>query len=159
MLPGWVGRPIQHTRAVETVLYRGGSFGWHACRMEFLTRLLVTAAATAVAVWLLPGVHLTAVDTSDRLLTLLIVALIFGLINAVVRPVVAFFTGCLVILTLGLFLLVINALMLLLTSWVAGLLNLGFVVDGFWPAFWGGLVISIVGAVLQAIFGTEKTAH
>jgi len=125
--------------------------------MEFFTRLVVTAAATAVAVWLVPGVELTALDTADKVITLLVVALIFGLINAFIRPVVTFFSGCLVLITFGLFLLVINALMLELTSWAAGTLGLGFHVEGFWPALWGSVIISIVGAALGALLDTERS--
>lgn len=125
--------------------------------MGFLTRLVVSAAATAVAVWLIPGVDVTATGATDKVVTLLVVALIFGIVNAVVRPVVQFISGCFVIVTLGLFLLVINALMLLLTSWLAGQFGVGFHVDGFWPAFWGALIISIVTALLNAVLGSAKS--
>lgn len=126
--------------------------------MNFLMRLIVTAAATAVAVWMVPGLDLTASDTTDKVLTLLAVALIFGIVNALVRPVVQVLTGCLVLLTLGLFLLVINAAMLMLTGYLAEKFGLGFEVAGFWPAFWGSLVISIVATVLNGILGTGKSA-
>ncbi|MBK7819595.1 MAG: phage holin family protein [Tessaracoccus sp.] len=124
--------------------------------MEFVTRLIATAIATAVAVWLVPGINLTSSDTTDKVMTLLGVALVFGLINSVVAPIVKVLGACLIVLTLGLFLLVINALMLQLTSWAAGLVGLGFHVDGFWPAFWGALIISIVGALLGGLLGSSR---
>jgi len=115
-------------------------------------RLIVTALATAVAVWLVPGIHL---GSEDRVVTLLLVALIFGLVNAIIKPIVTVVSTCLVVLTLGLFMLVINAGMLMLTSWLAGNFGLGFHVDGFWPALWGSLIISIVGAILGGILGNN----
>lgn len=122
--------------------------------MQFLTRLIVTALATAAAVWLVPGIHLTGGDMSDNVITLLLVALIFGAVNAVIKPVVKVVGTCLIILTLGVFLLVINALMLMLTSWLSTQFGLGFHVDGFWPAFWGAVIISIVGALLGGLLGS-----
>lgn len=126
--------------------------------MQFLLRLIVTAAATAVAVWLIPGINLTASDTGDQVIALLIVALIFGVVNALVKPVVQVVSTCLVILTFGLFLLVINALMLMLTSWLATQFGLGFHVDGFWPALFGSIVISIVGSLLGGLLNIEERA-
>lgn len=124
--------------------------------MRFLIRLIVTALATAVAVWLVPGIHLGDGDTSDKVIALLLVALIFGVINAIVKPIVTVVSTCLVVVTLGLFLLVINAGMLMLTSWLAGNFGLGFHVDGFWPALWGSLIISIVGSLLGGGLGPRS---
>ncbi|GAB2593038.1 phage holin family protein [Microlunatus antarcticus] len=118
--------------------------------MRFILRLVANAAALAVATWLLAGIQLTAVGTGDKVLVLLVVALIFGVVNAVVKPVFTAATACLVILTLGLFLVVINALMLLLTSWLATRLGVGWHVDGFWTALLGSLVVSVVSFVLNA---------
>ena len=125
--------------------------------MDFVTRLVATAIATAVAVWLVPGINLTASDTQGKILTLLGVALAFGVVNGVVAPIVKVLGACLIVLTLGFFLLVINALMLQLTSWLAGVFGLGFHVDGFWPAFWGALIISVVGALLGGLLGSGRT--
>ena len=118
--------------------------------MRFLLRLVANAAALAVATWLLAGIQLTASGTGDKVLVLLVVALIFGLVNAVVKPVFTAVTACIVLLTLGLFLLVINALMLLLTSWVAGQIGIGWYVDGFWTALLGAIIVSVVSFVLNA---------
>jgi putative membrane protein len=120
--------------------------------MNFLVRLLVNAVALAVAAWLIPGITLDeGATTSDRALTLAIVAVIFGLVNALIRPVVKLLALPLIILTLGLVTFVINALMLWLTSWITGKLDVEFHVDGFWPALIGALVITIVGWALDAI--------
>lgn len=125
--------------------------------MKLLLRLLASAAATAVAVWLIPGITLTADTVQDQVLTLLGVAVILGLVNAVVKPLAAALGTCLIVLTFGLFLLVINALMLMLTSWVAGQVGLGFMVDGFWAALLGSLVISLVSAVAGAVLGLRDS--
>ncbi|MEU3773073.1 phage holin family protein [Streptomyces sp. NPDC032472] len=112
---------------------------------NFVVKTLANAAALAVAIWLLAGITLD--DQSSlgrRALTLILVALVFGLVNIVVKPIVKFFSLPLFILTLGLFTLVVNALMLLLTSWLAEQLDLSFHVDGFWTAVLGGLIISVV---------------
>lgn len=118
--------------------------------MRFLLRLLANAAALAVATWLLAGIRLTATGTGDKVLVLLVVALIFGVVNAIVKPIFTAVTACVVLLTLGLFLLVINALMLLLTSWLATRLGVGWHVDGFWSALLGAVIVSVVSFVLNA---------
>ncbi|QGF24144.1 phage holin family protein [Raineyella fluvialis] len=113
-------------------------------------RWLVNSLAVAAATYLVAGITVSARDTTGIVLTVGLVALILGAVNTVVKPIFEALTGCLVILTLGLFLLVINALMLMLTSWLATQLGLGWHVDGFVPAFWGALVISIVSLLLGA---------
>ena len=118
--------------------------------MRLIIRLLVNAAALAVATFLLSGITLTAPTTQGRVVTLLVVALIFGVLNAVLRPLFTLVTLPLLLLTLGLFLLVINALLLMFTSWLAGVFGLGWHVDGFWTALWGSIVISIVSFILNA---------
>ena len=117
--------------------------------MRFLTWLLSTAAGVAVATWLVDGIFFTGPSTGSeefrhKLLPLLLVALILGVVSNFVRPVVTFFSIPFIILTLGLFLLVINALMLMLTAWIAGGVGIGFHVQGFWNALWGSIVITIV---------------
>ncbi|MFD7079736.1 phage holin family protein [Streptomyces sp. NPDC002181] len=112
---------------------------------NFVVKTLANAAALAVAIWLLAGITLD--DNSSlgrRTLSLILVALVFGLVNLIVKPVVKFFSLPLFILTLGLFTLVVNALMLMLTSWLAKQLDLSFHVDNFWTALLGGLIISVV---------------
>ena len=119
--------------------------------MRFLIRVLASAAALAVATAVVPGIELTTASVTSKVLTLLGVALIFGVINAVLKPIVKI-VGCLFyILTLGLIALVVNALLLWLSSWLAGKLNLPWHVTGFWPAFWGALIISIVSWLLSIL--------
>ena len=118
--------------------------------MRLILRLLANAGALAVATWLLSGITLTSPTTGRKVLTLLIVALIFGIVNAIVKPIFTLVTAVAVLLTLGLFLIVINALMLLLTSWLSDQFNLGWSVDGFWTALLGSIIISIVSFILNA---------
>jgi putative membrane protein len=115
---------------------------------HLLIRLIINAAALFVAVQLIPGMHFVGGPGK-----LLLVALVFGLVNAVVRPVLTLLSCPLIVVTLGLFLLVINALMLGLTSWLSSRLNLGFQVDGFWPALLGGLIIGLVSTALTLFVG------
>ncbi len=114
--------------------------------MRFLLRLLINAAALWVATRIVPGVTHPGSEAS-----LFAVALVFGLLNALLRPLLAFLSCPLLILTLGLFTLVINAFILWLTSALSGSLGIGFHVDGFWAAFLGALVVSIV-SILLSIF-------
>jgi putative membrane protein len=123
--------------------------------MRFLLRLVANAAALGLATWLVAGIQLTAVGTGDKVLVLLVVALIFGIVNAVVKPIFTLVTACVVLLTLGLFLVVINALMLLLTSWLATQIGIGWHVDGFWSALLGSVIVSVVSFLLNA-FVPEK---
>jgi putative membrane protein len=118
--------------------------------MRLILRLLATAGALAAATWVLSGITLTAPTTGRRVFALLVVALIFGVLNTVVKPIFTFVTAPIVLLTLGLFLLVINAFVLLLTSWVAGRVALGWQVDGFATAVLGAVIVSVVSFVLNA---------
>ncbi|MCL7426256.1 phage holin family protein [Streptomyces sp. NPDC057806] len=118
---------------------------------NFLVKTIANAGALAVAVWLLDKITLTGGSTGKKAATLLLVALIFGLVNVLVKPVVKLLSLPLLILTLGLFTLVVNALMLLLTSWLADVVDLSFHVEGFWTAVLGGLIISIVSWALNVV--------
>ncbi|HLQ82083.1 MAG TPA: phage holin family protein [Bacillota bacterium] len=124
--------------------------------MRMLARLVLNAIALAVATWLVPGISLDVEDRIRAAVVLLVVALVFGLVNAWVKPIVQFVSIVAVVLTLGLFLLVINTLMLWLTSWVSGLLDLGWHVDGFWSALFGALIVSIVSVLLGFIVPEKK---
>ncbi|MCX5091429.1 phage holin family protein [Streptomyces sp. NBC_00365] len=118
---------------------------------NFVVKTIANAGALAVAVWLLDKITLTGTSTGKKVGTLLLVALVFGLVNFLVKPVVKVLTFPLFILTLGLITLVVNALMLLLTSWLAGKLDLSFHVEGFWTAVVGGLIISVVSWALNVV--------
>ena len=119
--------------------------------MSLLIRLLVNAVALWVATLVVDGVDVDASTTSGEVLTILAVAAVFGVINVLVKPIVRLLSLPLFIITLGLFTFVVNALMLMLTSWVAGLLNVPFDVDGFWAALLGALVISVVSWLLNVL--------
>ena len=119
--------------------------------MPFLLRLLVNAAALWVAIQLVDGI-----EHRGSWWSLLVVALVFGVLNASVRPLLKLLTLPILILSLGLFIFVINALMLRLTSWVSGLLGIGFHVAGFWDAFFGGLIVSVVSMLLSLFTGERK---
>jgi putative membrane protein len=122
--------------------------------MRFLISWVLSAASLAVAAWLL-GEHMNigrAGDTdADRIIALAIVALVFSLINTFVAPVVKTLSLPFIVVTLGLFLLVINALLLLLTDWIAGKLDVAFFVESFGWAILGAIVISVVNAVLGVV--------
>jgi len=119
--------------------------------MKFVLWLVVNAVSLGVATWLFSGITLTSDTTSGKLVTLLVVGAIFGVITAVVRPIVNLLSLPLIVLTLGLMLLVINALMLLLTSKLADTFGLEFHVDGFWTAVFGAIVISIASMVVESL--------
>ena len=114
--------------------------------MPFVIRLLVNAAALWVATRLVPGVTYTGGP-----LPLLAVALVFGLMNAILRPIAIVLTFPILIVTLGLFTFVINGVMLWLTSSLSDALGLGFHVSGFWAAFWGALVVTVVSWALSML--------
>ncbi|MFJ3667985.1 phage holin family protein [Streptomyces sp. NPDC090106] len=118
---------------------------------NFVVKTIANAGALAVAVWLLDKITLTGDSTGKKIGTLILVALLFGVVNFLVKPIVKLFSLPLLILTLGLFTLVVNALMLLLTSWLADKLDLSFHVEGFWTAVVGGLIISIVSWALNVV--------
>jgi len=119
---------------------------------RILTTVLVNAVALAVAAWIFDGIRVGEArsGTAEDVITLVLVAALFGVVNAVIAPIVKLFSLPFIVLTLGLFLLVVNALMLLLTEEIADAVSLPFQVDGFWTAVGGALVISLVGMALDA---------
>ena len=117
---------------------------------KFIIRWLINAAGLYAAVWIIPGI-----DYFGGWVGIFVLALIFGLLNALVRPLLKFLTCPLIILTLGLFTLVINTLMLMLTSAVGQSFGLGLTVDSFWSALLGSLVMSVVSIVMSVIFRDE----
>ena len=124
-------------------------------RVRFVTWLLSTAVAVAVAAWIFDGIYFTGPSSGSdeirhKIVPLLLVSLIMGLVSMLVKPFVTFLSLPLVVLTFGLFLLVINALMLMLTAWLAGLFGIGFQVNGFFVALGGSIVITLVN------WGTDR---
>jgi putative membrane protein len=118
---------------------------------SLLLHWLMNAAALWVAAWLVPGL-----DFRGTVVELLVVAAVFGVVNSLVRPVLTILTCPLIVITLGLFTLVINALMLLLTGALSERWGLGFSVSGFWAAFWGGLVVGLVSVVISMLLPGGK---
>jgi putative membrane protein len=117
---------------------------------KFIIRWAINAVALYVAVLIVPGIGLRGVWTD-----VLLLALIFGLLNALLRPLLKFLTCPLIILTLGLFTILINTGMLLLTSRIGQSLGFGLTVDGFWSAVLGSLVISLVSVIMSVILRDE----
>ena len=129
--------------------------------VRFLSWLLTTAVALAVAAWMVDGIRFTGPSSGieelqKKLVPLLLVALILGAVSALVKPVLTFLSIPFIILTLGLFLLVINAAMLMLTGWLAEELDIGFRVTGFWPAVGGAIVITIVTWIVDRLIGDDR---
>ncbi len=119
----------------------------------YVVSLIIRVIANALALWaavlLVDGIDVTAQDTVGQVVVYLVVGAIFGVVNAVIKPIVKT-VGCLFYaLTLGLIGLVVNALLFMLTAWIAGLFDVPFHVDGFWPAFWGAIVVTIVSWVVS----------
>jgi putative membrane protein len=119
--------------------------------MKLLMRIVVTAVALWVATRLVTGITFTG-----NWIGLAGVALVFGVLNSFVRPVLTFLSFPLLIVTLGLFTFVLNAVMLLLTSWLSASLGIGFHVAGFWAAFWGAIVVGIVSFLLSIFLPDTK---
>jgi len=124
--------------------------------MGFVIRTAVTAVALWVATLLVDGIEVTGSSTIANGLTLLGVAVIFGLVNAVLKPLIKIFGCVFYILTLGLFALVVNALLFLLTNWICDLLDLPFKVDGFWDAFWGAIIVGVVSWAINLVIPDPK---
>lgn len=117
--------------------------------MRCVITLLANAVALAVATWLLTGITLTTTNTERQVGVMLAVALIFGIVNTVVKPLFQLVGAPLILITFGIFLLVINALLLMLTSWIAAQFDLGWQVTGFWTAVGGSLIVSVVSCLLN----------
>ena len=118
---------------------------------SFFARLIINAVALWVAIRLVPGI----VYEGD-VVGILGLALIFGIVNAIIRPLISLLTCPLIVLTLGLFTLVINGIMLWLAGAIGGSLGINISVAGFWPAFWGGIIVSIVSIILSLFIREES---
>lgn len=119
--------------------------------MRFLIRVAATAAALWLATVIVDGIDVSGSGAVSNAWTLVAVAVVFGFVNACIKPLVKAVTGCLYVITLGLIALVVNALLFLLTEWIAGLLDLPFHVDGFWSAFWGAIVVGVVSWLITLV--------
>ena len=129
--------------------------------VRFLSWLVTTALALAVATLLIDGIYFDGPvhgqeEIRHKLVPLLLVALILGVVTSFVKPILTILSIPFIIVTLGLFLVVINAAMLKLTSWLADKLDIGFHVEGFWPAVGGAVVITVVTWIVDGIFGDSR---
>jgi putative membrane protein len=120
--------------------------------MKFITKLIISTFAVIITVKLLPGVYINGLSTTNRFITALLVAVVLAFLNSVVKPILVFLTIPVTIFTLGLFYLVLNALMVIL----AGKLVSGFVVEGLFWALFFSIILSIVTSLLELIFGTNR---
>ncbi|MGV8885840.1 MAG: phage holin family protein [Microbacteriaceae bacterium] len=121
---------------------------------RFLVRLAINAFALWLTTLIVGGISVSPYGsggTLEFILTLLLVAFIFGIVNGVIGNAIRIVAFPLYILTLGLIALVVNALLLLLVSWISGLLTFGLVVEGFWAGFWGAIVLGIISWLLSII--------
>ncbi|GAA3662532.1 phage holin family protein [Nocardioides ginsengisoli] len=128
--------------------------------LAFLSRWAITSAALAVAAQLIDGIWFKGAtegraEFDDKILPLLLVALISCAVTAWVKPLLTVLSIPFILVTLGIFLIVLNALLLIFTAWLAGVVGIGFHVDGFWAAFWGSIIISVTTWFLDAILGVD----
>jgi putative membrane protein len=125
--------------------------------MKILLRIVVAMAALGVAAWVVPGIVLSGHSNSSKALTLLIVAVLFGVVNAILKPIIKTVGCAFYLLTLGLVAIVVNGLLLWLTSWIAyDKLHEPFHVTGFVAALEGALIIGVVSWVLHLILGDDR---
>jgi putative membrane protein len=124
--------------------------------VRFILRWFITAVAVAVAAFVVPGIH---VNDANGFLIVVLMALVLGLVNAIIRPILAFLScGC-IVATLGLFMIVVNAITFWLAAWFTNLLlPNAFVVDSIWAALFGSIIVSIVGFGLSLLMPDEKAA-
>lgn len=123
--------------------------------LRLLLRLAVNAIALWVAVELVPGLTYT----SESYVSLLVIALIFGLVNALVRPILVLLTCPLIVLTLGLFILIVNGVLLSITVWLSGVFDLGLSSDSFVSTLLGALIISVVSGVINLLIKEERESE
>ena len=124
--------------------------------MKYVIKVVVAASALGVAAWVVPGIHVQAATVASKVGTLLVVALIFGVINAVLKPVIHVIGCAFYVLTLGLAALIVNGLLLWLASVIAGDLKLPFHVTGFVAAVEGAFIVAVVSWVLHLILGDDR---
>jgi len=125
--------------------------------MKILLRIVVAMAALGVAAWVVPGIVLAGHSNSSKALTLLIVAVIFGVVNAILKPLIKTVGCAFYVLTLGLVAIVVNGLLLWLTSWIAyDKLHEPFHVTGFVAALEGALIVGVVSWLLHLILGDDR---
>jgi putative membrane protein len=123
--------------------------------LKIILKVLIVAGALWVSTQLVDGITVNTGSAAKQAGTLIAVALIFGLVNAVLKPIIKTIGCAFYVLTLGLFALVVNAALLLLTSWVADQIDLPFHVSGFLAAFWGAIIVGVISWALNMILGDD----
>lgn len=124
--------------------------------MNFVIRVVVNSAALWLTSLLLPGIHMPDhTDLLRQVLIVLLIGAIFTLVNLVVKPITMIFSIPFLVLTLGLFYFVVNALMLMLTGWVTEQIGYGLEVDSFWWALAGGIIVAIIAGILNVLLPSE----
>jgi putative membrane protein len=122
--------------------------------MKLFIRWVIATLAIAAAAWILPGISVA--PNANSVVVFAVMAIILGFLNAFVRPILELLScGC-IVATMGLFMLVINAVILLIADWIAGLFGIGFQVDGFWTALLGSIIISLVSFILSILLIDDK---
>ncbi|QVQ53646.1 phage holin family protein [Spiractinospora alimapuensis] len=121
--------------------------------MSVIIRVIVNAIALWVAVYFVQGIEVHSASVGEEILFYVIVGAIFGVVNAVIKPIVKTVGCALYVVTLGLVALVVNALLLMLTAWIASAVGIPFEVTSFWPAFFGAIIIAIVSWLLSIFVG------
>jgi len=125
--------------------------------MKLLIRWIITSIAVAAAVWLIPGIR---IEGTTGWWAVVVMALILGLVNAILRPILAFLSCGFIVLTLGLFIFVVNGLTFMAGSWIAvNWFNVGFYVDNLWSAILGSIVVSIVSFLLSLFLADQEERH
>ena len=127
--------------------------------MKHVIGIVVSAAALGVAAWIVPGILVSGHGTASKAGTLLVVALIFGVINTVLKPIIKTIGCAFYVLTLGLVALIVNGLLLWLTSAIADSLSLPFHITGFVAAVEGALIVAVVSWLLHLLLGDERHHH
>jgi putative membrane protein len=122
--------------------------------MKLIVRWIVAALAVAAAAWLVPGIR---IESDSAWIVVGVMAVILGFVNAIIRPILAFLSCGFIVLTLGLFMLVVNGLTFWLASWIAiNWFDIGFYVDGLWPAILGSIVVSVVTFLLAMVLAETE---
>ena len=121
--------------------------------LSFFLTWIVAAVSLVITAYIVPGISVVSFPAA------MLAAVVIGLVNAVVRPILTLLTLPLTIITLGLFLFVVNAISLSLASWLAGVFSIGFVVNGFWPALFGSIVLSFVSGLIGRFVNANTLAQ
>jgi len=121
--------------------------------LSFFLTWIVAAVSLIITAYIVPGITVASFPAA------MVAAVVIGLVNAVVKPIITLLTLPLTIITLGLFLFVVNAISLSLASWLAGAFNIGFVVDGFWPALFGSIVLSFVSGLIGRFVNADTLSQ